>query len=108
MDDLKDRLSRIEKQGIDGHISNKLLEASFDTHRADNEKDFRHVDECIHRSDAESRERDDAIMRELTLHRDEFVSLRADFTSVKAAVLKATGALLVLVPLANYFMGKFL
>lgn len=101
MDELKDRLTRIEQLGSDGHVAQKVIESSFQTHAIQNEKDFQHVDECMHRADADSKARDEAILRQIS-------ELRTEFDQVKTWVLKASGALLVLVPVVNQLLGKFL
>lgn len=101
MDDIKDRLSRIEKQGVDAHVAQRVMENSFTAHQQQNDKDFEHLDECLHRSDTESKTRDEEI-------RADIKETRADVLWLKQFAWKAGGALLVLVPLANYFVDKYL
>jgi len=101
MEDLKDRLVRIEKQGTDAAIATRVMEASFDTHREQNEKDFQHVDECIHRNEDASKKRDDEIVKQLEKMSNEVQEL-------KSFMWRTSGALLVLVPLVNHLAQKYL
>ena len=101
MDDLKDRLVRIEKQGTDASIATKVMEASFTTHIAQNEKDFKHVDDCLHRSDSESKSRDEEVSKQIEKMAEEVQEL-------KSFMWRTSGALLVLVPLVNHLAGKYL
>lgn len=101
MDDLKDRLTRIEKQGTDAHIATKVMESNFENHIDQNTKDFKHVDDCIHRSDNESRARDNGIAAQME-------KMSSDIAELKQFMYRAGGALLVLVPVVNHLVGKFL
>jgi hypothetical protein len=108
MDDIKDRLSRIEKQGVDALVSTSVLENSFTSHADQNVKDFKHVDECIHRSEAESKGRDESLAQQIEKMAQDIKKLTESDLESKKFQWKFGGALLVLVPLANHFLGKLL
>lgn len=101
MDDLKSRLIRIEQQGVDAQIATKVMENSFDNHIDQNVKDFKHVDDCIHRSDDESRGRDHDLAKVVD-------KMSEDLMELKKFMWKTGGALLILVPLVNHVVGKYL
>jgi hypothetical protein len=101
MDDIKDRLTRIEQQGTDAQVSTRVLENSFDNHSTQNAKDFKHMDDCIHRTEEDSKVRDDSLAKQVERMSD-------DIQELKQFMYRAGGALLVLVPLVNHIAGKYL
>lgn len=101
MDDLRDRLTRIETQNTGLLVEQRVLNNSFDSHKLQNERDFEHVDVCIHRADNESKQRDGSIL-------DEVKSIKLDVHELKQFMWRVSGALLVLVPLVNHLSSKFL
>jgi hypothetical protein len=101
MDDIRERLNRIESGGTNQLVEQRVLNNSFETHKAQNERDFQHVDECIHRSDDDSKKRDSAVLEEVRTIKD-------DVAELKKFMWRASGALLVLVPLVNHLTSKFL
>lgn len=112
MEDLRERLARIEEQGKVSHTAQRVMENSFEKHEAQNERDFKHVDGCIHRADDESRNRDEAIMRSVEKLSQDVASRAekhdAEIQELKQFMWKVSGALLVLVPLSNQLLGKLL
>lgn len=119
MDDLKERLSRIEVQNTGQLVEQRVLNNSFETHKVQNERDFEHVDDCIHRSDSESKARDDDIKQALTsLAADTKAALSSiaddvarmrdtDIAELKKFMWKTGGALLILVPLVQHVISRF-
>ena len=101
MEDMKNRLERIEQHAIDNKVQQHVMQSSFETHERQNEKDFQHVDECIHRTEKGSIQRDENLERLLK-------EIQLKFDEVQQLVWKGVGALLVIVPVINYFVGRFL
>ena len=101
MDDIKDRLTRIEGQNTTAIVEQKVMNHSFKSHSEQNERDFQHVDDCIHRTETESRSRDADILSEVK-------TIKADVAELKMFMWRASGALLVLVPVVNHLVSKFL
>lgn len=119
MDDLKERLSRIEVQNTGQLVEQRVMNHSFETHKQQNERDFGHVDDCIHRSDSESKSRDDDIKQALTSLAadtrqalssiaDDVARMRdTDIAELKKFMWKTGGALLILVPVVQHVISKF-
>ena len=94
-------MENIKEQLTDLRVKSEVQSTLFAEHKAQNEKDFKHIDDCIHRSEKESKDRDDAVMVIVK-------EIRQQFEEVKKMVWKATGALLIVVPVLNMIINKML
>lgn len=101
MDDVKQRLERIEQQGVKAQIATEVQKATYAAHEVQNAKDFKHVDECLHRTEESSVKRDEATLEVVK-------EIRAQLEEVKKLVWRSVGALLVIVPVINFILNKVL
>ena len=101
MDEIRGQLKDLSIQQRDLLVEQKVTSAAFVDHKIHNAEDFKHVDDCIHRSENQSRERDDSILLVVN-------EIRKQFDEVRTLVWKASGALLVIVPAVNWLIPKIL
>lgn len=94
MEDIRNRV-------IDLQVKTEVQNASFVEHKLQNQKDFEHIDDCIHRTEADSKGRDDHL---LELVKD----TKRDVEWLKNRVWWGMGATAALVLAGEYFIKVFL
>ena len=98
-DDIRNEIRDISKKQTEMIVEQRVQNTAFSEHKVQNEKDFNHIGDDIHRTDSDSRARDENIVSIVKEIRDQF-------DEVRAMVWKACGALLVIVPVINFLVDK--